>query len=139
MSEPPRIGAITLFVGDRDEARRWYALVLTAITASGPATAEPIWQDDASVVFRLGEVMINLLHRDAGDEFIAPDAVGGEGTAIRAVATIDVDDVDAAVARLRDLGVEPALGPVTRSWGPRTANLRDPFGHVWELATPASG
>ena len=38
-------------------------------------------------------------------------------------------------ASLRDLGSEPSLAPVTRPWGPRTANLRDPFGHVWTFAT----
>ena len=129
MSETPRIGAITLFVSDRDEAKRWDGLVLDR---------EAVWEDDVSVVFRLGEVMINLLHTSAGDEFIAPDVVGGADTAIRTVATIDVEDVDAAVARLRGLGNEPSLEPVTRPWGPRTANLRDPFGHVWELATPGA-
>lgn len=129
MTETPRLGAITLFVSDRDEAKRWYGLVLDR---------EAVWQDDVSVVFHLGEVMINLLHASAGDAFIAPDAVGGPDTAIRTVATIEVDDVDAAVTRLRALGIEPSLEPVTRPWGPRTANLRDPFGHVWELATPAA-
>ena len=129
MSETPRLGAITLFVTDRDEAKRWYGLVLDR---------ESIWQDEVSVVFRLGDVMINLLHASAGESFIAPDAVGDAATAIRAVATIDVDDVDAEIARIRSLGIEPSLEPITRPWGPRTANLRDPFGHVWELATPAT-
>ena len=131
MTQTPHTGAITLFVSDRDEAKRWYGLVFDGLIG----TSEPIWEDDVSVVFRIGTVMVNLLHVSAADEFIAPDPVGGAGTAIRCVATIDVADVDAAVATLRDLGIEPSLAPVTRPWGPRTANLRDPFGHVWELAT----
>lgn len=136
MSQPatqPHLGAITLFVRDRDEAARWYGILFHELIG----TAEPIWQDDVSVVFRLGPTMVNLLHVSAGDAFIAPDVVAGTDAPIRSVATIDVEDVDATVAHLRAVGIEPSLAPVTRPWGPRTANLRDPFGHVWELATQA--
>lgn len=133
MGQPPHVGAITLFVGDRDEAAHWYGTLFEELVGS----RDPIWLDDVSVVFRLGETMVNLLHVSAGDAFIAPDAVAVAGAPIRSVATIDVEDVDATVARLRAAGIEPSLDPITRPWGPRTANLRDPFGHVWELATPA--
>ena len=133
MPETPHIGAITLFVSDRDEAARWYGILFHELIGN----AEPIWLDDVSVVFRLGDVMINLLHVSAGDAFIAPDPVGTIETAIRTVATIDVADVDATVEALRTADIHPSLEPVTRPWGPRTANLRDPFGHVWELATSA--
>ena len=133
MTETPHIGAITLFVSDRDEAANWYGILFAELIGN----AESIWLDDVSVVFRLGDVMVNLLHNSAGDAFISPDPVGDRTTAIRTVATIDVADVDATVERLRAVGIHPSLEPVTRPWGPRTANLRDPFGHVWELATSA--
>ena len=136
MSQPtpaPHLGAITLFVRDRDEAARWYGILFHELIG----TAEPIWQDDVSVVFRLGPTMVNLLHVSAGDAFIAPDVVADADAPIRSVATIDVEDVDATVDGLRAAGIAPSLPPVTRPWGPRTANLRDPFGHVWELATQA--
>jgi catechol 2,3-dioxygenase-like lactoylglutathione lyase family enzyme len=42
--------------------------------------------------------------------------------------TVRVEDVDAAVARLRDLGIEIVEGPADQPWGARHAWLRDPDG-----------
>jgi len=47
-----------------------------------------------------------------------------------------VDDVDAAFHELVDAGVPPVTPPVDRPWGQRTAYLRDPDGHLIELAQP---
>jgi uncharacterized glyoxalase superfamily protein PhnB len=41
---------------------------------------------------------------------------------------LQVDDVDAACERLLAHGVELLNGPMTRSWGPRTAAFADPSG-----------
>jgi len=46
-----------------------------------------------------------------------------------------VDDVDAAFAELVAAGAEAVTVPATRSWGQRTAYVRDPDGHLVELAT----
>ena len=45
-----------------------------------------------------------------------------------------VDDVDAVFARLVGGGARPAVEPGTRPWGQRTAYVRDPDGHLVELA-----
>lgn len=45
-----------------------------------------------------------------------------------------VDDVDVAYATLVDRGAIPATPPTTRPWGQRTAYVRDPDGHLIELA-----
>ena len=45
-----------------------------------------------------------------------------------------VDDVDAAYAELVDAGAEPVMPPTDRPWGQRTAYVRDPDGHLVELA-----
>ena len=45
-----------------------------------------------------------------------------------------VDDVDAAFAELVAAGAEPVVEPTDRSWGQRTGYLRDPDGHLIELA-----
>lgn len=45
-----------------------------------------------------------------------------------------VDDVDRAYAELVALGAEPAVAPTDRPWGQRTAYVRDPDGHLVELA-----
>ena len=45
-----------------------------------------------------------------------------------------VDDVDAAYTDLVDNGAAGAVAPETRPWGQRTAYVRDPDGHLVELA-----
>jgi lactoylglutathione lyase len=45
-----------------------------------------------------------------------------------------VPDVDAAFAELIAQGASPVTSPTTRSWGQRTAYIRDPDGHLIELA-----
>jgi lactoylglutathione lyase len=45
-----------------------------------------------------------------------------------------VDDVDRAYAELIGRGAAPAVPPTDRPWGQRTAYVRDPDGHLVELA-----
>jgi catechol 2,3-dioxygenase-like lactoylglutathione lyase family enzyme len=45
-----------------------------------------------------------------------------------------VDDVDRAFAELVRAGATPAMPPTDRTWGQRTAYVRDPDGHLVELA-----
>src|SRR5688572_11207130 len=45
-----------------------------------------------------------------------------------------VSDVDAAFAELVARGAEAAVEPTDRPWGQRTAYVRDPDGHLIELA-----
>jgi catechol 2,3-dioxygenase-like lactoylglutathione lyase family enzyme len=47
-----------------------------------------------------------------------------------------VADVDAAYAELTAAGAEPVQEPTDRFWGQRTAYVRDPDGHLIELAQP---
>jgi lactoylglutathione lyase len=45
-----------------------------------------------------------------------------------------VTDVDAAFAELIARGAQPVMPPTDRFWGQRTAYVRDPDGHLIELA-----
>jgi lactoylglutathione lyase len=45
-----------------------------------------------------------------------------------------VDDVDEAFRELRDNGAPEVIAPTDRPWGQRTAYVRDPDGHLIELA-----
>jgi lactoylglutathione lyase len=49
-----------------------------------------------------------------------------------------VPDCDAAFRELVERGAEPAVEPRDRAWGQRTAYLRDPDGHLVELAQDLS-
>lgn len=121
------ISAITLFVDDLAVARQFYLDVFEC----------PIVYEDAdSVVFKLGETLINLLATTAARELLEPAPVGSPDAGPRLLFTIDVPDVDAMCALLTGRGVTLLNGPLDRPWGIRTASFSDPAGHVWEIAQP---
>ena len=122
---PGSIFAITLFVEDLAEAKRFYQAVF-----GRPVVAE----DDDSVVFDFGNTLINLLRTTTAPDLIAPAAVAPREAGSRVQFTIRVDDVDALCAELGARGVELLNGPTDRPWGIRTASFRDPGGHIWEIA-----
>ena len=125
MTRPMNIAAITLFVEDLDDAKRFYKEVFEL----------PVhWEDENSAVFLFGETMINLLKTTEAPGLVAPAKVGSPDDGVRFQFTIGVEDVDAKVEELKQRGVEILNGPIDRPWGPRTASFRDPGGHIWELA-----
>jgi catechol 2,3-dioxygenase-like lactoylglutathione lyase family enzyme len=67
-----------------------------------------------------------------GIEQAAPGRVSGAGPEI----TVRVDDVDAAVERLREIGVE-VTDPRDQPWGARHAWLRDPDGRPMSIYSSA--
>ena len=125
-SWPAGISAITLFVEDLEEAKRFYREVFGLPVA---------FEDADSAVFRFENTLINLLAIAAARELIAPAVVAPREAGGRLQLTITVDDVDATCAELTARGVELLNGPLDRPWGVRTASFRDPSGHVWEIAT----
>jgi catechol 2,3-dioxygenase-like lactoylglutathione lyase family enzyme len=124
-SWPKGIGAITLFVEDLDDAKRFYQEVFGL----------PVhFEDDASAVFKFGDTLINLLKTSAAVELIEPASVASAEAGSRLQITIEVDDVDAMCSELIRRGVQLLNGPMDRPWGVRTASFRDPGGHIWEIA-----
>ncbi len=122
---PGTIGAVTLFVDDLAASTSFYERVFDL----------PVYfQDDDSAVFKFDDVLINLLKASEALELIAPARVAAPEAGVRMQFTLNVDDVDVAVARVRSLGVELLNGPVDRPWGVRTASFQDPAGHIWEFA-----
>jgi catechol 2,3-dioxygenase-like lactoylglutathione lyase family enzyme len=124
-SWPSGISAITLFVEDLAETKRFYQEVF------GLAVH---YEDEASAVFAFGGTLVNLLNVTEAPELIAPAPVASPDAGSRFQFTITVDDVDATCAELQKRGVELLNGPIDRPWGIRTAAFRDPAGHIWEIA-----
>jgi catechol 2,3-dioxygenase-like lactoylglutathione lyase family enzyme len=123
---PGAISAITLFAEDLAATKRFYQEVFGL----------PVhYEDDASVVFRFENSLINLLAASEATELIAPASIASREAGARMQFTITVDDVDATCADLQSRGVELLNGPIDRPWGVRTATFRDPAGHIWEIAT----
>lgn len=57
---------------------------------------------------------------------------GGNGTPVPDL-SIEVDDVDSALASMRDAGVAIEYGPADEPWGVRRFYVRDPFGRLVNL------
>ena len=122
---PGGIAAVTLFVEDLQEARRFYQDVFEL----------PVhYEDEHSAVFVFGQTMINLLPASEAPGLVEPASVASPDSGVRFQFTLAVDDVDAMCEQLRARGVELLNGPIDRPWGIRTASFRDPGGHVWEIA-----
>jgi len=122
---PDGIDAITLFVEDLGEGRRFYQEIFALPVA---------FEDDNSVVFNFGNTIINLLKTTAANELVEPAVVAAPDAGSRMQFTIGVEDVDAMCAQLAERGVTLLNGPMDRPWGVRTASFRDPGGHIWEIA-----
>jgi catechol 2,3-dioxygenase-like lactoylglutathione lyase family enzyme len=122
---PAGIDAITLFVEDLDEAKRFYQEVFGL----------PVhYEDPNSAVFAFGDTLINLLKISEAPGLISPGVVASRQSGSRFQFTIGVEDVDATCKELESHGVALLNGPMDRPWGPRTASFADPAGHIWEIA-----
>ena len=122
---PGGISAITLFVEDLEDAKRFYGEVFGLPVA---------YEDDASAVFKFENTLVNLLKTTEAKGLIAPATVASRNAGSRLQFTITVDDVDAMCAELASRGVKLLNGPMDRPWGIRTARFSDPGGHIWEIA-----
>ena len=124
-SWPKEIAAMTLFVDNLEDTKRFYQKVFGL----------PVhYEDDDSAVFKFGGTLINLLKTSAAVQLIEPAGVASAEAGARMQLTIQVDDVDATCAELISRGVQLLNGPMDRPWGIRTASFRDPAGHIWEIA-----
>lgn len=78
--------------------------------------------------FATGTTRFGLFERAAMEETLG--GVSGE----RFEVGFKVNDCDAVFAELLASGAEPVVAPTDRAWGQRTAYVRDPDGHLVELA-----
>jgi catechol 2,3-dioxygenase-like lactoylglutathione lyase family enzyme len=124
-----RIQHLGLVVSDLDRSRRFYseALGLEEVPRPPNFTFAGAW-------FRFGGTEIHLLAE--------ADTTGGAGQgdpgsgATRGLThhlAFEVDDLDAACARLEENSVSLAGGPMPRGDGVTQVFFRDPDGHVLEL------
>lgn len=121
---------VTLFVDDLAATKDFYTTTLGL---------EIVFQDDVSMIVKLGHLMLNLLHRDQAPELVEPAPVADRTAGVRALYTVRVADVDTVCADLQRHGVQLLNGPIDRPWGRRTAAFADPDGNVWEVAHVLDG
>jgi catechol 2,3-dioxygenase-like lactoylglutathione lyase family enzyme len=119
------VEVVTLFVEDLPAATAFYKDVFGLSV---------VFQDPVSVVFKLTNLMLNLLELSEARTLMSPSVVATREAGARVLFTIRVEDANAVCAQLRAHGVELLSGPVDQPWGRRTATFADPAGHVWEIA-----
>jgi PhnB protein len=81
------------------------------------------------------ELLVNgsrlLLHDDFSESGETPDKFGGSPVTLH----LYVPDVDAVYARAVAHGARAVAEPADAFWGDRYAQLEDPSGHRWSIAT----
>lgn len=125
-SEPfASLFAVTLFCSDLNRSEDFYTKFLEA---------QPVFRTDNSMVFQIGQLMVNLLDKADAPELIEPEAVSESGQ--NALYTVQVRDLGPQIARLAGHGLVLLNGPMVRPWGIRALTLQDPDGHIWEVSQP---
>ena len=125
MSKLDSVGAITLFIEDRQRAKAFYEKAFDV---------EPVYEDENAVAFQFENMVVNLLVTREAHGLIGPAVVAEQEAGARFQLTIWVDDTNAVCEELARRGVELLNGPIDRRWGLRTAAFADPDGHIWEVA-----
>ena len=125
MSKLDSVGAITLFIEDRQRAKSFYEQAFDV---------EPVYEDENAVAFQFENMVVNLLVTREAHDLIGPAVVAEREAGVRFQLTIWVDDTNAVCEELARRGVKLLNGPIDRRWGLRTAAFADPDGHIWEVA-----
>ena len=125
MSKLDSVGAITLFIEDRQRAKSFYEKAFDV---------EPVYEDENAIAFQFENMVVNLLVTREAHGLIGPAVVAEQEAGARFQLTIWVDDTNAVCEELARRGVELLNGPIDRPWGLRTAAFADPDGHIWEVA-----
>jgi PhnB protein len=80
---------------------------------------------------RIGNSMLMLSDENPDQGALSPDTIGGTATSIMFYA----DDVDAVFNGAVAAGATAVVPPTDMFWGDRMAQVTDPFGHKWAIAT----
>ena len=80
---------------------------------------------------KIGDSMLMLVDEMAGCSMLGPRALKGSPVAIH----LYVPNVDAVVAQAVAAGARVTMPAADMFWGDRFAQLEDPFGHRWSVAT----
>jgi PhnB protein len=80
---------------------------------------------------KIGDSMLMLVDEMAGCTMLGPRSLKGSPVAIH----LYVPNVDAVVAQAVAAGARVTMPAADMFWGDRFAQLEDPFGHRWSVAT----
>ena len=79
----------------------------------------------------IGDALIMLADPFPGSSTTAPKKLGGTSASV----FLYVEDVDSVVNRAVKAGAQVTQEVDDMFWGDRFGSVKDPFGHVWSIAT----
>lgn len=80
---------------------------------------------------KIGETIIMLSDEHPAMGIVSPKTLGGTPSALM----MYVPDVDTAVKQAEAAGAQIIQPVANQFYGDRSGKLKDPFGHVWSIAT----
>jgi PhnB protein len=129
-AKPDQYHTITpsLTVKGADEAIEWYSKVLGAklLSRMGTPDGKGVWHAE----LRVGDSVLMLNDEDPQMGATAPHGEEAHGSI-----HVYTEDVDGVFNKAVAAGAKPRMPPMDMFWGDRYAQIMDPFGHVWGLAT----
>ncbi|WP_432721257.1 VOC family protein [Jeongeupia wiesaeckerbachi] len=104
--------------------------IVANLAAADPAGADAFYRDllGLTLVMDHGWIRTYAAQQTMAVQ-ISVASEGGAGTPVPDL-SIEVDDLDEALARVRKAGVAIEYGPTTEAWGVRRFFVRDPFGRL---------
>ncbi len=85
----------------------------------------------AHAEIRIGDSIIMMADEYPDMDFVGPETRGGATTTLM----LYVEDVDAQFRKAIDAGAVETRPLKDEFYGDRVGSLRDPFGHMWHIAT----
>lgn len=79
----------------------------------------------------IGNSVIMLADEYPDMDFRGPASIGGTSVTLH----LYVPDVDATFSKATAAGAKPVRAVEDQFYGDRAGSVRDPFGHVWHIAT----
>lgn len=80
---------------------------------------------------KIGDSIVMLADEWPGMHQKAPESLNGSTVVIG----IYTSDCDALFNRATKAGATPVMPPTNMFWGDRYSQVKDPYGHVWSIAT----
>jgi PhnB protein len=80
---------------------------------------------------QIGDCVLMLSDEHPEQDALSPKALGGSPVSL----FLYTEDMDSAFQQAVDAGAEVVMPPTLMFWGDRYGKFKDPFGHIWQIAT----
>ena len=94
-----------------------------------------VFEGDEKMRMATGDGRVGHAEIAIGDSLVMVADAGGEHPPRTAMLHVYVEDCDATFRRGMDAGATAIREPADQFYGDRSAQMRDPFGNEWSLAT----